>query len=114
MAATFKFNVFLNEELKLLEESSYPKGFSGINIRYVGVFENVKRAIMVIRYMLSLCKINICKKTSDKTLIYNGIVAKVLTWLANVANANPGKYGKYSNLFLMENSFYILEELRSM
>ena len=78
------------------------------------VFENVKRAMMAIRYMLSLCSVNCCKKTSDKTLIYEGIVAKVLAWLTNVANANPSKYGKYANLVLLENSFYILEELKSM
>ena len=53
----------------MLEERNYPKGFSGVNIRYVGVFQNVKRAMMTIRYMIAHCKSTYCLKTSGEALI---------------------------------------------
>ena len=96
----------------MLDESFYAKGFSGDNIRYVGIFENVKRATQAIRYMLTICKSNCCRKLSGETLIYEGIVSKLITWLVNISGANPAKYGKYTNLVLMENTFFILEEMR--
>ena len=48
-----KLQDFFEEETSMLEESRYPKGYGSINIRYVGVFDNVKRAMLSIHYMVT-------------------------------------------------------------
>lgn len=51
-----ELTLFLSSEMGLLDEANYAKGFSSINLRYVGVFQNVERAMLAINYMHALCK----------------------------------------------------------
>lgn len=97
----------------MLDESNYPKGYGEVKIRYIGVFMNIKRAMDAIRYMFSLCSTKFCPKTSGDSIISEAICSKVLVWLDRVVKSNP-KNSKYVNLVLLENSFYICEELSSL
>ena len=42
-------------------------------------------------------------------MIYNGIYSKLVRWIVTIARSNPQKYGKYANLVIMENTFFLLE-----
>ena len=66
--------------------------------------------MMAVQYMVALCRNYVDAKTSGESLLYKNLCSKLLSWLMKVANANP-KYGKYTNLVLMENTYYIVEEL---
>ena len=63
--------------------------------------------------MFTLCSTKFCPKTSGDTIISEAICSKVLVWLDQVVKSNP-KNSKYVNLVLLENSFYICEELSSL
>ena len=56
-------------EMSLLEEKNFAKGFSSVSIRYVGIFHHVKRTMLAIKYMVTLCPTFYCHKTSGETLI---------------------------------------------
>ena len=84
-----------------------------MSIRYVGVLQQVKRAMMAVSYLVALCGRYFCVKTSGDALIFGEIVRQVLTWLEHITEANP-KHLKYKHLVRMENTFYILEELTSL
>lgn len=70
--ALTKLQEFFDEEMQgVLDERNYPKGgLAAVNIRYIGVFSQVARGALVIKYLLAHCKTNICMKTSGDTLIY--------------------------------------------
>ena len=73
------------------------------------MFQQVYRATLAIKYMVASCNTLICTKTSGDQLIYNGIYSKLVRWILTIARSNPQKYGKYANLVIMENTFFLLE-----
>ena len=83
-----KLQDFFEEETSMLEESRYPKGYGSINIRYVGVFDNVKRAMLSIHYMVTQSRQFLSAKTSGEVLIHNSVIKKVVDWLQAVTNAS--------------------------
>ena len=77
----------MQSETSLLEERNFPKGYANINIRYVGVFENVKRAMLVTHYMFAHNNILLSQKIAGEIIIYNEIIKKVINWLVTVTSA---------------------------
>ena len=67
-SALQKLTNFIETELhSVLDESNqsiYPKGYAQVNIRYIGVFQQVYRATLAIKYMVASCNTLICTKTS--------------------------------------------------
>lgn len=92
---------FLQEELAVMEEQKQNK------IRYAGVFANVRKALFVVEYFIANCN-QICDgKIGGYTIINRDLVMKTYTWLFAVSRKEP----KYTNLVLMENTYWMLEEM---
>ena len=70
--------------------------------------------MLAVKYIFANCRSFYCVKMSGDTIIYGEIVSKVLNWISQVGQASLNKQGKYTQLMLMENTFYMLDELTNL
>jgi hypothetical protein len=84
---------------------------SQLNIRYIGVITSVRKSLLVIEYMTkSLCPtIDRAESVSDNTLIWDSLMERLLAWLVEKCEQKGNE--KYTNLVIMENTFYMLQML---
>ena len=92
---------FLNIEISMMHEQKQGK------IRYVGIFQNVRKSMLVVEYFIANCN-QICDpKMGGIDIIYKGPVWETYRWLLGVSQ----KESKYTSLVQMENTFWMLEEM---
>ena len=90
-----------NIEISMMHEQKQGK------IRYVGIFQNVRKSMLVVEYFIANCN-QICDpKMGGIDIIYKGPVWETYRWLLGVSQ----KESKYTSLVQMENTFWMLEEM---
>ena len=79
------------------------------------VLAAVKKSIIVIEYMTKgLCStIERAEKAWDNTLIQDSLMERLISWLKDIV-VKDEKQSKYASLVLMENTFFMLEELKKL
>ena len=93
---------FIDSEFQLINEQKLGK------IRYVGVFQNVKKAMLVVEYLVASCNLVCDQKVGGYDIIKKSLVLKICDWLLAVSNRDP----KYTNLVQMENTFWMMDEIQ--